>query len=111
MKSNKNKNKDLEILEKFWGDEEKLDENEKFLRKYILTQGWIDRENMSGNGEDSEEDEERMDKFEEKYNFRFEEPGGAQITTYERNITDTVRQEEVTARKRQREAKAQRKLE
>lgn len=33
-------NKDL--LERFWGREEELDEKERFLRKYILTQGWVD---------------------------------------------------------------------
>jgi len=35
----KNKPDELEILKKFWGDEASLDENEKFLRKYILTKG------------------------------------------------------------------------
>lgn len=33
--------------------------------------------------EDSERDSE-MDNFEKRYNFRFEEPQGAQIVTYER---------------------------
>lgn len=32
-------NKDAEILEQFWGDESKLDDTDKFLRKFILTNG------------------------------------------------------------------------
>lgn len=40
-----------------------------------MTQGWIDKDEQS-DFNDSSQDEEKMDKFEEEYNFRFEEPGG-----------------------------------
>ena len=33
------KPEEVDILKRFWGDESKLDENERFLRRYILTKG------------------------------------------------------------------------
>ena len=33
---------DKEILQRFWGDDAKLDEKDKFLRNYILMEGWKD---------------------------------------------------------------------
>jgi hypothetical protein len=33
------KPEELDILKRFWGDESKLDDNDKFLRRYILTKG------------------------------------------------------------------------
>lgn len=35
------------MLERYWGNEEELDEKDKFLRKYIMTKGWIDRDQLS----------------------------------------------------------------
>ncbi|CAD8059236.1 unnamed protein product [Paramecium sonneborni] len=99
-----------DILQRYWGNEQDLDEKDKFLRKYILTKGWIDKDDMN-EIIDSSEDEERMDEFEEKYNFRFEEEGGNQLITYERDLKDTLRLEPETARQRQRQAKAQREKE
>lgn len=55
------------------------------MRKYILTKGWIDKDEAN-DMIDSSADEEKMDEFEEKYNFRFEEEGGNDLVTYERNI-------------------------
>ncbi|CAD8141501.1 unnamed protein product [Paramecium pentaurelia] len=106
----KQKPEEQDILQRYWGNEEDLDEKDKFLRKYILTKGWIDKDDMN-DIIDSSEDEERMDEFEEKYNFRFEEEGGNQLITYERDLKDTLRQEPETARHRQRLAKAQREME
>ncbi|KAM3133973.1 hypothetical protein pb186bvf_013939 [Paramecium bursaria] len=104
------KPQEQDLLQRFWGNEEDLDEKDKFLRKYILTKGWIDKEDMD-DFQDSDEDEDKMDQFEEKYNFRYEEPGGAQIITYERDQPDTLRIQEEKARKRQRLAKQQRREE
>ena len=39
----KKKKEDVEVLEQFWGKEGDLDEKDKFLRKFILEKGWIDR--------------------------------------------------------------------
>lgn len=100
MKVKEPKN-DVDILKRFWGKESDLDDKDKFLRKFILTKGWVDRDDIEDNLEDSEEYEEKADKYEEKYNFRYEEPGGTQITSnllyyiiiaYERNIEGIVRE-------------------
>ena len=100
MKAKEPKN-DVDILKRFWGKESDLDDKDKFLRKFILTKGWVDRDDIEDNLQDSEEYEEKADKYEEKYNFRYEEPGGTQITSisyiiiiiaYERNVEGIVRE-------------------
>lgn len=53
-KEKKGKIQDINVLQNFWGDETKLDDTDKFLRKYIMTKGWVDREEM-GMDEDFEE--------------------------------------------------------
>lgn len=35
----KNKPDEVEMLKRFWGDETKLDETDRFLRRYIITKG------------------------------------------------------------------------
>jgi len=36
----KSKPEEVDMLQRFWGDESKLDDADKFLRKYILTKGY-----------------------------------------------------------------------
>ena len=36
----KSKPEEVDLLQRFWGDEEQLDDADKFLRKYILTKGY-----------------------------------------------------------------------
>lgn len=38
---------DVELMKRFWGDDNKLDQNDKFLRNYILLEGWKDKGKMS----------------------------------------------------------------
>ncbi|KAI0657658.1 KRI1-like family C-terminal-domain-containing protein [Cubamyces menziesii] len=68
----------------------------------------------AGGGPDASLDEddfdEVADRFESSYNFRFEEPGAADIARYPRNIPDVVRRQD-TARKEAREKKKARKEE
>lgn len=79
---------DKELLKRFYGDESKLDQTDKFLRNYILLQCWKDKGNSGRSklqeqidNEDAARDEE-MEEYEQKYNFRFEEGNGAYITTH-----------------------------
>ena len=44
-KSKKDKT-DIKAIKKFWGNETNLDDNEKFLKKFIMTKGWIDRDDV-----------------------------------------------------------------
>ncbi len=84
--------KNLEVLKKFWGEGQNLDANEKFLRNYILTEAWQQNDENSINRKQfliDKEDEEKdqfFEEFEERYNFRYEEDGGANITTHRRDI-------------------------
>ncbi|PHJ25280.1 zinc zz type domain-containing protein [Cystoisospora suis] len=99
-------------LSRYWAPDESLDPDERFLRDYILHQGW--REDRVGAAMDyhklqklDEEDELNMDQteaFEAAYNFRFEEEGGLEIQGHARRVEGSVRQKN-DKRRRQREAK------
>ena len=118
---------DKELLARFYGKEADLDEDEKFLRNYILNEGWkdrgqkikmpkTDREKPLVKGKDDAVDveddkrEDEMDQFETKYNFRFEEPNAATITSHAREAFDdeTLRRKDDT-RKQARERAKERK--
>ena len=61
-----------------WGGNEKLDKNEKFLKNYIMNKGWIDNEDVSYDSNAESEDasqEDKNDRFEETFNFRYQEDG------------------------------------
>ena len=102
----KTKNVNMDLLEQIWGDDKKLSKDERFLRNYILSEGWLD-ENTTGLNKnlllidkEDEENEDRFDEFENKYNHRFEEDGGANITTYQRNIDSYRHKDDTRAVKR-----------
>jgi protein KRI1 len=114
------------ILGHYWDDKATLDDGDKFLREYILNMGWKTRDNinvttktpdMADNDvlsidSESEDEEfmERLDEFETKYNFRFEEEGGHTVSSHARRIDDSVRVKE-SKRKKERERKSERKEE
>jgi protein KRI1 len=84
--------KNIEVLKKFWGEGQNLDPNEKFLRNYILSDAWkendenfINKKTFMIDKEDEEKDQ-FFEEFEERYNFRYEEDGGANITTHKREM-------------------------
>lgn len=97
---------------------------EKFLADYMLKKKWKDVDHYSADGvglgdgeeidyEAEEMELDRVDHFESKYNFRFEElmdggDGAGQVVGHARQTVDSVRRADET-RKKQREAKKERK--
>ncbi|KAL2915250.1 Kinetochore protein Spc24 [Polyrhizophydium stewartii] len=106
--------------QKSWEDMKKssvLDESEVFLMDYILNRGWIEKSaqrlpTYDEVVDDSEDEEavEAAEEFENKYNFRFEEEGSAQIVGHARDIEGLARRKD-DRRKRKREQQKQRKAE
>lgn len=92
-----------------------VSEEDNFLRNYILKKAW-EKEDEYSDGDDNglndvEEDEAALnaaEEFEASYNFRFEEPGGAEIVTHPRIVEGIVRKTD-DRRKQKRAEKAARK--
>lgn len=113
-----------ELLDMYFAGDEKrsnsnsgapLDEGDQFLRNFILNRGWVEtdggaRDGSEGEGDDFEDEAavEAAEAYEAQYNFRFEEPTGAQLITYPRQVEGVVRKED-DRRKRKRAEKAARK--
>ncbi|CAA2988856.1 Hypothetical predicted protein [Olea europaea subsp. europaea] len=102
-----------EKLDEYFGEDEKLDENTKFLKDYFRNELWLD-DGKSNNIVDEDvgfsEDEEEIEKqedFERGYNFRFEENAGDRVMGHSRKVEGSVRKKE-NARKLQRERKEER---
>ena len=126
MSAGRNKAAGVErALERCFGKEEKQTEAERFLKNYLVSQGWRDEDDDAREGAESdddhneEEDEfdhdevEQAENFEHAYNFRYEEPGGMELATFSRKqaMEQTVRKEKKReARKRARDTKKQRLL-
>lgn len=109
-------------------EKETPDEKERFLRDFVLNNGWLDKnasqapgshdyeiEIDANHGAKNDEDlehetefDEKADNFEAQHNFRFEDPDAAKIVSHTRNIPDSMRRPD-TRRKRAREARKLRK--
>ena len=90
-------------LGEFFGGEAATKED-AFLRDYLLNQKWkedetkLPKHGATGYGSSSEEEVEEAEKFEQKYNFRFEEPDGGVIVSHARTVEGTVRKEKTARR-------------
>lgn len=101
-------------LDEYFGEDEKLDENNKFLKDFFKNKLWIDRDKEKRPIEDDlvgiSDDEELLEKqedYEREYNFRFEENASDQVLGHSRFMEGSVRKE-TNARKQQRERKKER---
>jgi len=113
-------------LRDFW-NKENLDEGEKFLKDFLLNKRFLDKEdagedddgdaydNVAHDSDDGlSEDEanvEKMEEFEHKFNFRFEEPDEDFIKRYPRTIKGTMRKEEDKRSKKRKEVEERKKRE
>ncbi|GBF63901.1 ribosome biogenesis protein [Trichophyton mentagrophytes] len=90
---------------------------ELFLSNFMASRAWVPTSKSSFQPLESDDDEEdkKAEQFEEAYNLRFEDPNKLNevIRTHARDTTNkySVRREEVSGRKRQRELERQRKEE
>ncbi|KAI7848468.1 KRI1-like family C-terminal-domain-containing protein [Circinella umbellata] len=106
---------------KDWNENYKENPNvtksDAFLIDYVLNRGWVEKPSDKKQRlideiekEVEEEHLDEVDRFESKYNFRFEEDGGAQIISHSRQVDDSVRRKE-SKRQKQRERKKAKKAE
>lgn len=104
-----------EKINEYFQDDEKLDENEKFLKDYFRKKMWLDKESGNSKGLHDEdldvsEDEEELEKqedYEREFNFRFEENAGDRVMGFSRKVDGSVRKKD-NARKLQRQNKEER---
>lgn len=88
---------------------------ETFLSNFMASRAWVEEEGGRWKAFESDDGEEdgRADEFEEAYNLRFEDPEKSRevLRSYARDVTNSrsVRRDEVTGRKRQRELEKERK--
>ncbi|CDK24363.1 unnamed protein product [Kuraishia capsulata CBS 1993] len=76
-----------------------------FLEAYVNSKAWIsEKDEPVQLEEDDDEFEEAAEKFENAYNFRYEDANSAEIISYARNQA-TMRRSETNSRKKQRDRK------
>ncbi|XP_065874063.1 uncharacterized protein [Euphorbia lathyris] len=99
----------------YFGPDDALDENSKFLKNFFEKQMWIDRENKSPLVEDDEVDDLLSDEeevwdqedYEASFNYRYEENVGDRVMGHSRFVEGSVRKEK-NSRKEQRKNKLER---
>ncbi|RAL39019.1 hypothetical protein DM860_011505 [Cuscuta australis] len=102
-------------LEEYFGKDDKLDENDRYLKDFFRNKMWLHKDDKGGKVEDDKElilseDEEALEKqedYEREFNFRFEENAGDRVLGHSRKMEGSVRKKS-NARKSQRERKEER---
>lgn len=105
----------LAPLKQYWSSN-KLTQGESFLRDYILNKGYANTnaseiptyDEIVGDNAPLSDDEQELEKqaeFEQKYNFRFEEPDADFIKRYPRTIEQSIRRTDDTRKEKRKEIK------
>ncbi|SCW03783.1 LAFE_0G18118g1_1 [Lachancea fermentati] len=88
-------------------------DDEKFLDEFVSKHAWIPKQgdkiiNLDGNQMDEDDDEfdDAVERFENAYNFRYEDPNAAEIVSYARNQA-TLRRSATNSRRKKREEEKQ----
>ncbi|XP_014277619.1 protein KRI1 homolog [Halyomorpha halys] len=110
---NKEEEKELKPLCEFWNNKN-LDENEQFLKDYILNRRYLTEESttlpLNENLSEDERELEEQAEFEDRYNRRFETEENLQIKRFPRQVEGSLRRKD-DSRKKKRAEIAQRKKE
>ncbi|KAI9261547.1 KRI1-like family C-terminal-domain-containing protein [Phascolomyces articulosus] len=104
---------------KNWNENYKENPNvtkdDAFLIDYVLNRGWVEKpsdkkQRLLDDTEKEVEEEhlDEVDRFESKYNFRFEEEDGAMIVSHSRQVDDSVRRKQSKRQKERERKKARR---
>ncbi|XP_017863004.1 PREDICTED: protein KRI1 homolog [Drosophila arizonae] len=110
-----NAKQQLAPLKQYWSSN-KLTQGESFLRDYILNKGYANTneseiptyDEIVGESTPLSDDEKELEKqaeFEQKYNFRFEEPDADFIKRYPRTIEQSLRRKDDTRKEKRKEIK------
>ncbi|XP_034480476.1 protein KRI1 homolog [Drosophila innubila] len=105
----------LAPLKQYWNSS-KLTQGESFLRDYILNKGYANTDaseiptydEIVGDNAPLSDDEQELEKqaeFEQKYNFRFEEPDADFIKRYPRTIEQSIRRSDDKRKEKRKEVK------
>lgn len=111
----KSTEENLKNLRDYWNSDG-LDENEAFLRDYILNKRFLDKDDSEGGEDDDDnltEDSETLEAqetYEQQYNFRFE-TGDDLIRRFPRNIENSLRRKDNKRSKKRAEIKERKQLE
>ncbi|KAF8396888.1 hypothetical protein HHK36_018523 [Tetracentron sinense] len=89
-------------LDEYFGEDEKLDEKEMFLKNFFLNKMWIGNDKVEKPSQDhlfrvsqDEEELEKQEKYEAEYNFRYEEGAGDRVMGHADSLREFKRKEEL----------------